>query len=157
MWWHPLEFLPPWALIALFPFFWVAVSALIGLISGWTRLSETYRHEGTFSGKTWRSRSGAMRWGMGYSNILTVGANEKGLYLAVFVPFRIGHPSLFVPWSDVVMVGSKGWLVKQTELRFARVPEIPVRLPQELVNSISTEAGQHWQRREGGVPVQLNT
>ena len=154
MWWSPLESLPPWAVVALFPVFWIAASLQVARIGGWTRLSETYRYEGTFSGKKWRFRSGVLRWGMGYSNVLTIGANQQGLYLGVSLLFRLGHPALFFPWSDVVIVGPKGWFFKWTELSVAKVPGVPIRLPQELVNSITAEAGQHWRDPTSGILVQ---
>ena len=36
-----------------------------------------------------------------YRNCLVIGANPAGLYLAVFLPFRVAHPPLFIPWNEV--------------------------------------------------------
>ncbi len=89
---------------------------LIGRISGWSTLANIYRATGEFFGPTWKFQSGQFRWRMGYNHCLTFGANESGLFLSVFFLFRIGHPSLFIPWGDITVSLRKGFLSKEMML-----------------------------------------
>jgi hypothetical protein len=36
-----------------------------------------------------------------YRSILTIHTAPNGFYLSVWLPFRIGHPPLFIPWQEV--------------------------------------------------------
>jgi hypothetical protein len=40
---------------------------------------------------------------MSYNNCVTIGANVSGLYLALFFPFRAGHPPLFIRWDEITL------------------------------------------------------
>ena len=91
----PLEF------IAFFVALWIVVSLSLSLIGGWWTLAARYRLDGTFDGKKWYMCSASFRRFVGYSGVLTMGANARGLYLAAWVPFRLGHPPLLIPWQDV--------------------------------------------------------
>ena len=90
----------PW----LFPFLFLAVFLLVmfllSAMSGWRRLAHQYRAHGPAPA----SRR-YLCWGqMGpvyFRNCLTVGGDERGLYLAVFLPFRLFHPPLLIPWSEL--------------------------------------------------------
>jgi hypothetical protein len=98
---------PDWllALIPLgfligFPLFWCAIVLLLSRLSGWHRLSERFRARAPFAGAT---RSGCYgRLGhVSYRGTLTLGANDTGLYLAVMKIFAMGHPPLFIPWTEI--------------------------------------------------------
>ena len=120
---------------------WVVVSNIIALLTGWRDLALAYRAQEPFSGERFRFRSGRMRMGMGYNNMLTVGTNMYGLYLAVFLPFRIGHPPLFIPWSDISAEPDKVLWVKMTKLTFAKCPTIPFIIPGNLAEKLSQASG----------------
>ncbi len=72
------------------------VTLLLSRLGGWRRLASMYRLSGAFSGKVWRFQSGKFNWA-GYNNCLSVGANEKGLYIAALFIFRAGHPPPVYP------------------------------------------------------------
>ncbi len=76
-----------------------AISFVIAHTGGWGALAERYRYDGPIDQKRYmRSGSfGAMR----YKNMLTVAGDDSGLYLAVFLPFRVGHPPMRIPWVDI--------------------------------------------------------
>lgn len=73
-------------------------------------------------------RSGRMRLSARYSGVLTLGADAEGLYLGVIFLFRVGHPRLFIPWSDVRAepVKKRLFWTRQT-LRIGR-SDIPLEL-----------------------------
>ncbi|PQO25051.1 hypothetical protein C5Y96_26465 [Blastopirellula marina] len=69
-------------------------------IGGWRDLARRYPAEEKPEGEYYHFRSGSFS-GIGYKNVLTVGVCDDGLYLAVFFLFRVAHPPLFLPWSEV--------------------------------------------------------
>src|ERR1700690_1805840 len=92
----------PWLTPVLLPVFWATASWMISIFGGWSSLAEVYRDtEGRTFLRVWRWRSGQFRFGMHYNNCLNFGADEQGLSISVVAFFRIGHPPLFVPWSQV--------------------------------------------------------
>jgi hypothetical protein len=132
--------LPPYAIVVAAPVLWLALCQLLGLVSGWRRLAELYPHSGVVPDGVVRFRSGRMGW-IDYGNCLVVGAAEAGLYLAVLLPFRPGHPSLFVPWHDVHAEPAGGWR-KHVGLRFARAPSVAFRLAGEHPEIVRRAAGR---------------
>ncbi len=78
--------------------------------NGWRLLAQTYAHNGGFSGQRWYfgdvlfKRRGGLLYGWrygAYGIALVMGASSEGLYMAMIPPFRLGHPSILVPWVDV--------------------------------------------------------
>jgi hypothetical protein len=105
---------------------WFGGIYLIALLSGWLRLAQRYRCEQGFGGDWWRFQSCAMRWGTAYRGILTLGANAEGLYLEVPYVFRVGHPPLFVPWSEITVSERRRWMVAGTQFMLGRNEQIPL-------------------------------
>jgi len=140
---------PVWAFAAAFPLFfagmWVATCFLIARLGGWSALAAAYAAAGPFEGRLWRFRSGALRRLSGYNGCLTVGAGKRGLYLAVMLLFRAGHPPLFVPWSDITVTTETDRLFflkySFVQFRFAHVPDVPLRLPEKLAREIAGALG----------------
>jgi len=123
---------------------WVGALHLLARVGGWASLARVYRLEDSFAGDRWRFQSGQMRWATNYGSILTVGANRRGLYLAVFLPFRFGHPPLFIPFADISAGTMRGRAFAHYELGFRRVPGIPFRVSERLGRRIATAAGPSW-------------
>ena len=99
--------LPPWAVVLLvcgFPFvfaaIWCGVCLLISGISGWSRLAEKYPGSETPAGKCFSWQRGRMGVA-NYKNSLVIHTSPEGLHLAVMKLFRVGHPPIFIPWSDI--------------------------------------------------------
>ena len=85
--------------LVLFPILWCGVSFMLAQISGWSRLAARFRTADAPEGRALfmqPGRIGAVR----YSSCLTVHVAERGMYLAVFPLWRVGHPRLFIPWAE---------------------------------------------------------
>jgi hypothetical protein len=122
----------------------VSVSFVIALVGGWFELGRVYRATRDFAGTSWRFQDAQFRLLTGYNNILTVGSNAEGLYLAVFFSFRIGHPPLFIPWQDVsVRLGRFLW-IRVYKFEFRQVPSVHLRLREKLGKKIQIAAGSAW-------------
>lgn len=122
----------------------LAVNYIISVVSGWAELARVYRFSGKFEGRRWRFQSGQMRLMMNIHNALTVGANDHGLYLAMFFPFRPGMPSLLIPWADISAQPGKFLFWKYVEFRFRQAPAVYLQVGSALAEQIASLAGPNW-------------
>jgi hypothetical protein len=108
---------------ALFPAFfigmWLGVASLLSVLGGWRGLSEMYGAPDQFRlqpADRFRARSLQMRgfgiFPVNYSNCITVGVTDQGLYLVPLFLFRFLHPPLLIPWAAITdrKEGSSLWL-----------------------------------------------
>jgi hypothetical protein len=136
--WHPQT---PLEFLVFFVVMWVGVSLLLSKISGWSRLAEHYRLVGSFAGPKSYMCSAMFRRFVGYNNVLIVGFDQTGLYLAVWIPFRIGHPPLLIPWQ-AVRNGERSWFnLFSTPLELGSDPAVRVSMSSRLVRRIEEETG----------------
>jgi hypothetical protein len=126
----------PYIFPVVFVLFWLVISIAISRIGGWAALARVYRLEDSFEGERVRFRSGQMRYAMNYNNCLTLGADRRGLYLSVFFFFRVGHPPLYVPWSEITISTSRRFFMDMTELSFTRIPGVFLRLSSSTAEKV---------------------
>ncbi len=126
-------------IFALFAVFFIAlwsfVIFLVAMIGGWPRLAQYYRAQADFDGTRWSMQSGYVGLSR-YRGVLTVGANWQGLYLAVFPLFRIAHPALFIPWSDISTAERQGFLFIYLDFHFAQTPGVRLSVHKNLGEKI---------------------
>ncbi len=94
---------------------------------GWRRLSEYYRCQTKFEGRMWHWQTARLL--ISYNNILTIGSNAYGLYLALTPLPSIGssffgHPSLLIPWSEITITEQRKFLRSFMIFSFAQSPTI---------------------------------
>ena len=109
--WLPFALLP-----VVLPVMWVVVGLLLSAVGGWRALSHRWTvREGDPLPRTRLSsgRLGLVR----YRNALLIGSDEDGLVLGVVVFFRLGHPWLRLPWSEVGVEPPRGRLFPTQVLR----------------------------------------
>ena len=134
---NALEYISVPNFILFFIVLWISVSMLISVIGGWRSLSGDYRANFPYDGKKLRMKSVSMRWGTSYSNCVTIGANKEGLYLSVLPIFRIGHPTLFIPWADIsTEEGKQLFFFKVFKFKFVKHPNVPVVISKRLAEKI---------------------
>jgi hypothetical protein len=117
--------------ISLYIFFfialWICICQLISTAGGWRILGRDYRAATPFDGKKLWFKSAGMRYWTNYNNCLIVGADKYGLYLAVLPIFRVGHPPLFIPWTEIsTEAGSRRLFGNFVKFKFAKQPDVPV-------------------------------
>ncbi len=118
---------------------------VLAVIDGWLILSKRFRFKGSFYGEVWPFQSGRMRFYVHFASSLSVGADESGLYLAVFPLFRLWHPPLLIPWSEVSIIPrQRGLIFKTRELRLGLEESIPLRISRSLVRTLRESAGEAW-------------
>ena len=115
---------------------WIVACIMISFMSGWWSLSRRYRAESTPS-TTVNWASGTFRRIVGYHNVLRITSNAEGLYLSVIKPFRLGHPPLFIPWSEVDIRPEKSFLfLRRRTFLFDRTKRIPLTLRSTIADKI---------------------
>jgi|SRR5215217_392154 len=90
----------PWGILLLFGVGLTFFSAVISRVSGWHELARQFRADGPAPSYMRNFTSGKIGW-VGYNGCIAVGGDEQGLYLAPSLVFRLFHPPLRIPWSEI--------------------------------------------------------
>jgi len=112
----------------MFPFFflgmWLAVSTLLGLLSGWFNLQQSYadddREEPLL---TLRGQSGSMGFGANFSGVLKFRAYRSGLGIRVSRIFGPFQKPLKVPWSAIDAEPRTSFFMPMVKLQLGRPAE----------------------------------
>ena len=132
-----LEFFSIPLYIFFFIVLWTGICQLISTTGGWKKLGRDYRAAAPFDGKKLWFKNAGMRYWTNYNNCLIVGVNKYGLYLAVIPIFRLGHPPLFIPWTEIsTEAGSRRFFVDFVKFKFAKQPDVPVLFSKKLAARI---------------------
>jgi hypothetical protein len=75
-------------LVSAFTLYWMFLSWLFAVMSGWRKLASVYPAPESFDGDHWHFQSAVLRWGFGFNGCLNVRANAQGIYLSVFFVFE---------------------------------------------------------------------
>jgi hypothetical protein len=81
----------------MFVSFWVAITILVSLVSGWFQLAKFSSYSGKFRGDVWGNQTIKMRGLELYESSVKIGIGDEGLFLAVFPLFCPGHKPLLIP------------------------------------------------------------
>lgn len=124
-----------WLLPLMFPLvfggFWASIVLLLSWTGGWRALAGSYRATEPFTGEPFRAQVGWMR-GARYRGVLSLGSDSRGLFLSVSPLFRMGHPALFIPWSDISYSKDRYGLFEGVRLQFRQVPGVSLFIDTEL-------------------------
>jgi hypothetical protein len=110
-----------------------AIGFAAAAFGGWRALARHYATSEPFHGKRFWFRSA--QFGLiAYNSCFMPGTNAEGIYLALLLPFRIGHPPLLVPWQDVSCSKAHSFIISRAELRFSKAPEVSIVISQKLAD-----------------------
>jgi hypothetical protein len=119
---------------------WSLICAGLAHFAGWRSLARLYRASTPFQGRRFHFSSAQFGGWVGYNGSFTPGADHTGLFIAVWPIFRICHPPLMVPWSEIqVSVEKRRWLTVVL-LTFVRVPSARVRISLRLAERLAAES-----------------
>lgn len=139
-----LEWLVPLLFLPTFIVMWTGIVFLIGATGGWRKLGKTYAAGAeVFTGTLWHMQSAVMGGIARYNNILTIGADARGLYLDICGLFRPGHPRLFIPWHAIEMRERRGFLLTYIDFIFPAVPNVRLSLPKKLGEQVAQAGGRN--------------
>jgi hypothetical protein len=98
----------------------MAVCALLSLLGGWHALGRRFGSSDDLDGERFRFRSGAVGRGIfpvAYDHCLFATVGRRALALSVLVPFRLLHPPLVIPYSEVERCDEiRFWFVRHVAL-----------------------------------------
>jgi hypothetical protein len=133
-------FIIPFYIVGL----WMAVTYFSAFIGGWRLLAKRFRMQGTFTGEKWNMQSARMRLS-NYNGVLTVGADNTGLFIVTFILFRAWHPPLFVPWTEITVRNTTQlFFFKSVVLKLGREEQVPFTIRPKLAARIEAAAGPSW-------------
>lgn len=123
--------------------------------SGWSLLAKAYRTSRPFDGQSWSFQSGqigvrdeqdpSLEALQAYGYCLNVGSDRDGIQLSMFFLFRMGHPSLLIPWSDISVSPAEGVFFKKMRFDFRRVPRVSLYLRKQLGSEVIKHAEWYTQ------------
>ena len=137
----------------LFPLFficmWIFVSKLIALLGGWKLLADCYPSRKPFQGKKWYFQIMRLGWAASYNSCVTLGANENSVFLSVLPIFRVGHPPMEIPLTEIRGNEYKGFLFTYVDIYTKKAKNTRIRLFRKQADRIEQAAGHTWkyQRR----------
>jgi len=120
---------------------WSLICLGIAAIGGWMQLARVYPARGDGLGRRWWMQSARLRFGLAYNNCLVVDADPSGLRIAILLPFRVGHPPIFLPWSELCVSRRRQWLVRVVRLEPARLPAVPITISERLYARLEAAVG----------------
>lgn len=136
-WWAQLTAPPAiWVLSGIG--IWLTVCLALAWLGGWATLASVYR--ASQPGPRGQLTSIALRWGFRYNNCVWAAADPSGLRLSILLLFRLGHPALVIPWSDIsIKEQSIDWFGR-IQLRFAQTPSVSLRLHETVARRLAAES-----------------
>ena len=87
------------AFFVAFGTLWCGVSLLLSHIGDWSTLARHYPNMVLPTLRTFYMSSGCVG-SVSYRSCLVLRVCETGLRLSVLLPFRVGHPPIFIPWEE---------------------------------------------------------
>ena len=123
---------------------WVFASWYVSRLSGWHKLALRFTLRNDFPCDRWRYKSARMRYKINYNNCLTIGASPVGFYLAMPWLFRMSHPALFVPWTEISYRPAKILWMDAIRFDLGREDPIPFTVRKNLAGQIRCAAGASW-------------
>jgi hypothetical protein len=130
---------------ALFPVFfaimWLVICFMLSAMGGWRALAVHYASTFPFPDTRFRFRSAQFGGFVSYGSCLTLGAGPSGLYLAILLPLRLGHPPLLISWADITAREARRWLCAYIDFEFAKAPGVSVRLSRRLAQNLFDASG----------------
>jgi hypothetical protein len=137
---NDLLFSTPYAFAVFFVILWCCISFLIGVMSGWHMLAERFKKQSEPYGET-RSAgpffySVYTRYWSHYGNAIRITAAEDALYFSILFLFRVGHPPLSIPWSEIKLSRTKCFWRSYVVLTLGEQEQIPMRIPECMASKL---------------------
>jgi|SRR5215217_1765820 len=121
------ESLPIWVFALLFVALFLVIAFLIPMLSGWSQLVERYRAVGSAPASLKRNVLGRVGF-MNYGHGLSVGGDERGLYLESTLLFGLFHSPVRIPWSDIRGRTQESFLLSKTDVFEVGFDGVQIRL-----------------------------
>jgi hypothetical protein len=138
-------------MLILFPAFFAGVWCLsifaLSYFSGWRKLSQRFHQTNDPKGEMRIGRglflTIYMRYWCHYSGVVRLIAAPDALYLSIQFLFRMGHPTLRIPWNEIRMSKARYCFREYLQLSLGSEEQVPLRMPKSLARRLGLldEAG----------------
>jgi hypothetical protein len=129
----------PFFFSLFFVLFWLMGGWFFGQFSGWVSLAPFYSTKQKYEGPLLKWRSAKINW-VHYHTCLNLGANQEGLYISMNYFFKLHHPNLFIPWSDIRTAQGEMIWGRTLILRFAKSPKILIEIHEKTIDLLKEMA-----------------
>ncbi len=130
----------PYGFAIFFVALWCFVCFSISILGGWFSLSGRFRALAEPCGDI--KTAGPffygvkMRFRINYSSVIRLAAAEDALYLSVLFLYRVGHPPLRIPWTEIKMAGTKFLWWRYVLLTLGNEEKIPMRISERMARKL---------------------
>jgi hypothetical protein len=130
-----------------FPLFfvllWLAVTTILGFISGWFVLMKSYPDRPENPLRTFAGQSGYIGR-VSMRSILHLSVCPSGLRLGVMRMFGVFCRDFFVPWNAISVTRKDRVLWKEAKISFGQPAIGTLTIPAEVANRLARAAGGLW-------------
>jgi hypothetical protein len=101
------------AFCIFFPLLWTGIVMFLSRASGWHGLAQRFACPVAPAGETHSAQSAMFGWAR-YKSTVTVTIADQGVHLALFFLFKMGHPPILIPWSEIESAETSSYLFFKT-------------------------------------------
>jgi hypothetical protein len=134
----------PLLFAVFFAVLWLAVTSLLGFLSGWYSLMRKYPDQDEAPILQLKWQSGSMGLGVDMRGILNIAVCEHGLRIGMMKIFGVFCRDLFVPWDEIEVTRKQRFFLNAAELRFGNSALGKLTIPDEVADQLARAASGHW-------------
>lgn len=135
----------PYGFLIFFVCLWCFICFFISILGGWFSLSRRFRAHTMPYGET--KSAGPLFYGVkmrlrvSYGNVIRLTVATDALYISILFPFRIGHPPLCIPWSEIQMRRTTFLWLRFAVLTLGEKERIPLRISERMARKLGILEG----------------
>lgn len=123
---------------------WILMCFALSMWGGWSQLTNWYSGTPSKVEAKWRFESASMRHMAAYPGCLKFSVGREGLGVSILFLFRVGHPPLLIPWTDITAHAPESQIIKKVRLEFAKEPNVPLTISLKLARRIRDASSTYW-------------
>jgi hypothetical protein len=122
---------------------WLAITTLLGWISGWFALMRTFPNRPEQPLRTFSNQSGSLS-GVNMRSILRVAVCPSGLRFGLTRLFGPFSRDFLVPWSSITVTRVDKFWGKAAQISLGTPPLGTLTVPAYVADRIARAASEHW-------------
>ena len=123
---------------------WSGISFTVSRIFGWHKISEHYWGKLEHFNKRFVMQSLSTSLFGNYSAIVNFAVSDDYLGISVLFMYRMGHPPLKIPLTDINGIQKTTFLFPRVHLQLNKIPSQNVAIPLRLAEKIEQASGGNW-------------
>lgn len=128
----------------LFVAMWLAVTTILGVLSGWSRLMATFPNQFAEPLLQVRGQSGSMGLGVSMQSVLTLSVCPLGLRVGITRVFGPFCRDFLVPWEAIGVTRKSVFFRSVAKLQFGNPRVGSLTIPAHVANRLARAATRRW-------------